>query len=1209
MALVYGFNPDKLASAALPHFAFSIEYQQKETDIEKIKDDVKTATAKGLENASEVAAKTAVRSYNKSGKFKLQLKVEGDKAIKKARSFTRDANGRFAAKASIDTGNIKETIEVIKSDAKHHLAQQAENISESSGFIMAAIGAFASQTTQKKKEAFHKEGAREIKSAKRAFGLIPEKCITTIAVAGTAFFVTRNIGDVLSRAKHSLGQTASTIFRQTSTVKERLGGLVKRIKERKTHDDKAIGSWLGRIGGGGAENFFKSIRTKIPLPHLAIGITIAAVAYKIYDAIRDTLMEIIELQDQLAESTASAGASWKEHWNDAMKAGGIMLDLQAGVDLVSGMASYGSHALKASNILLPVAAKSRALGLDIMSDETIKEGIASFAHAFGKQGVEVWGDLVYRLYDIRQAPLRGSAMRIIAERASWYGTQSEGWFSNFSSGVIRSTLYLERMGLRTTAIEKTLADLVDYNPYNIESRWNNIIMQYGGMYAANLAAMGDHSAAMDSMRHFAQDNETKLKNPLGIKYLMAKFSLDREQIETLQALLNGNQDAAIAALKGGVKDNDEQNQLAEFFDKRMGTIQKKWAEIGMSWKLILLRVADEFIRPLDTFIHAIERFIEKEVHIDRLTILAEKMATGFQHGLVALTSGLESLTIAMASVTRNKVMRQDLEKQAASLSIQRDQIEKGDFSAFSLSKQDTISLTAESSEEIVQSNKDAASLELVTDQLPLDLKDPKKMFKTYLTIQEEAKLAAGGKSSYQMALMALRRQAKDKEYASEGNQKENYSKPKEFLKRQPRLKEILIDNDIKRALRTTATEEFDLKKYAGSVTGFGIIGRASAISQIEVVKSSFEKQVVEQVKDGSLSNAVRKSTKALVSEQREMFNGRVWDVVSKAIQTKIRDRLPELFTSIDKQINLLAKGSQEVWEKINELKSIASSFTRKAGNSLGWLSAKYESGAAGPGAIGFDSKGGTSYGTYQIATRPGTMRNFLKFLGRKYPVIHKMLVKAGSSETGIRSPFADAWRGLARTIPDAFGAMQHEFIRMTHFDIAAKKLTQAGIDINRMSQIMAEILWSTAVQHGPGGATSIFRKAYKEDGGEPEIIRRIYALRGTKFGSSTEAVRASVLQRFQNEEQRALAVFQGHDQRDIVNRTEIKRRQQKILTSSERRAKKINNYQQILTYTTGWLTNLEETSNYWKIRLNKNTYQRMQKQVNRDVHRLMGKTV
>ena len=64
---------------------------------------------------------------------------------------------------------------------------------------------------------------------------------------------------------------------------------------------------------------------------------------------------------------------------------------------------------------------------------------------------------------------------------------------------------------------------------------------------------------------------------------------------------------------------------------------------------------------------------------------------------------------------------------------------------------------------------------------------------------------------------------------------------------------------------------------------------------------------------------------------------------------------------------------------------------------LGRLSARYESNGR-PDAIGFDDKGGFSYGAYQIATRTDTMTEFLASLKTHLPAMHAALLAAGGAE-------------------------------------------------------------------------------------------------------------------------------------------------------------------------------------------------------------------
>jgi hypothetical protein len=44
--------------------------------------------------------------------------------------------------------------------------------------------------------------------------------------------------------------------------------------------------------------------------------------------------------------------------------------------------------------------------------------------------------------------------------------------------------------------------------------------------------------------------------------------------------------------------------------------------------------------------------------------------------------------------------------------------------------------------------------------------------------------------------------------------------------------------------------------------------------------------------------------------------------------------------------------------------------------SVGALDPQFESSKAGPATIGYDSTGGTSYGTYQMASKKGVVQKF-----------------------------------------------------------------------------------------------------------------------------------------------------------------------------------------------------------------------------------------
>ena len=197
---------------------------------------------------------------------------------------------------------------------------------------------------------------------------------------------------------------------------------------------------------------------------------------------------------------------------------------------------------------------------------------------------------------------------------------------------------------------------------------------------------------------------------------------------------------------------------------------------------------------------------------------------------------------------------------------------------------------------------------------------------------------------------------------------------------------------------------------------------------------------------------------------------------------------------------------------------------------LGQLSARFES-----GAIGYDRNGGTSYGKYQIASRVGSMKNFLEFLDGEAPDISQRLRKAGPANTGSRrGGMPDAWRSIAKEQPERFEALQEGFIRESHYKPAVEAIAErTGLEADKLSPAMREVIWSTAVQHGPAGAARIFDRADDLSGKptdpayERKLISNVYKLRAGQFGSSTDEVQAAVHNRFRQEKTLALNMLDG----------------------------------------------------------------------------------
>lgn len=202
---------------------------------------------------------------------------------------------------------------------------------------------------------------------------------------------------------------------------------------------------------------------------------------------------------------------------------------------------------------------------------------------------------------------------------------------------------------------------------------------------------------------------------------------------------------------------------------------------------------------------------------------------------------------------------------------------------------------------------------------------------------------------------------------------------------------------------------------------------------------------------------------------------------------------------------------------------------------FGSLAARYES-RGNPGAIGFDTTGGFSYGSAQISTRTGTMSRFLQYLELKHPGAAATLRAAGGNEgaTAGTEQFKQAWRNLAST-DQQFNQAQKDFITDTHYvPLVQKVLRETGIDVSQRSRALQEVVNSTAIQHG--AATNIITRAIQAAGGpgasDENIIQKVYDERSdpSRFRSSTAQVQASVQRRFVSERQDALRMLEAERQ-------------------------------------------------------------------------------
>lgn len=209
---------------------------------------------------------------------------------------------------------------------------------------------------------------------------------------------------------------------------------------------------------------------------------------------------------------------------------------------------------------------------------------------------------------------------------------------------------------------------------------------------------------------------------------------------------------------------------------------------------------------------------------------------------------------------------------------------------------------------------------------------------------------------------------------------------------------------------------------------------------------------------------------------------------------------------------------------------------------LGKLSEQFESGGRGPGTVssGYGDPGGVSYGLYQLASKTGTLSDFLSHEGDPWRAELNRGGKPGSAG------FSRAWKAIAKREPEPFAAAQHAFIERTHYRPAVDGVkSRIGLDLDARSQAVRDATWSVAVQHG--GAVRILvdaitaagptAAAWGRKGYDEALIRALYDRRSDYVrsvalrhsGTTRNGLLSVVENRYPAELRAALAMLKGND--------------------------------------------------------------------------------
>ena len=124
---------------------------------------------------------------------------------------------------------------------------------------------------------------------------------------------------------------------------------------------------------------------------------------------------------------------------------------------------------------------------------------------------------------------------------------------------------------------------------------------------------------------------------------------------------------------------------------------------------------------------------------------------------------------------------------------------------------------------------------------------------------------------------------------------------------------------------------------------------------------------------------------------------------------------------------------------------------------LGFVSEQEESNGKVDAISKAEKTGNVNYGPWQIASKPGTMDNYIKF-SSKYGA------RLNTSRPG-STAFANTWREIATEDPDGFKADQFEFIKKSHYDPVKNVLEEKLGSIEGVPSLK-ELAFSIGVQYG-----------------------------------------------------------------------------------------------------------------------------------------------
>ncbi|MBD5638733.1 vgrg protein [Clostridium botulinum] len=234
--------------------------------------------------------------------------------------------------------------------------------------------------------------------------------------------------------------------------------------------------------------------------------------------------------------------------------------------------------------------------------------------------------------------------------------------------------------------------------------------------------------------------------------------------------------------------------------------------------------------------------------------------------------------------------------------------------------------------------------------------------------------------------------------------------------------------------------------------------------------------------------------------------------------------------SLDNSLNALSNFNSTMRGAASSLSKGYNNRVDNSFSSLGIHASKYESNL-NPGEISDDpgDYGGKSYGAWQFSSRTGSLDSFINSLkGNNNDMYYKLTYAKAKDNNTFGENFDAAWKSISSQNKDRFLKVQQNYVKVNFYDTVAQSLkSRFDFDVSKKSNALKESLWSTVVQHGVGGATSIFSKLNLNNS-DSNIINDLYNERqnvNLYFRSSSPEIRQSVYNRFTREKQDMLSML------------------------------------------------------------------------------------